>query len=316
MVRSNDTRGSEATGLGKEVVARTIGLSGYVPFDAGRMRFASDHRKSVHALNLAALAPAVLESELFGHRRGSFTGAVADKAGWLKLGGTLFLDEIAEISEDIQVKLLRVIQERCFQVVGDSEDQPFTGKLIAATHRNLADLMQGGTFRLDLYMRICADRIRTPSLREMLDAAPGERRTLVRHLAEKATSPAEAEELTDEVEAWIDAKLPADYGWPGNVRELEQCVRARLVHHSCRPIEILAATRPDRADDRFARDFREGLLTAAQVMAYYTTVVRSKSGSVRETARRLELDRRIVTENIDDALLAQLIARNGLDEDS
>ena len=101
--------------------------------------------------------------------------------------------------------------------------------------------MNEGDFRLDFFMRICVDRIHTPSLREMLDAAPGERRGLVHHIAEKAAGPDEADELTAEVEAWIDAKLAPDYAWPGNVRELEQCVRRRLVHHSCRPVELVLA---------------------------------------------------------------------------
>jgi transcriptional regulator with GAF, ATPase, and Fis domain len=146
-----------ATGTGKERVARAIGLSRYVPFDPDKARFTEGHAASFHGVNLSAFAPAVIESELFGHGRGAFTGAVADRRGWLELGGTLFLDEIGEIGEDLQVKLLRVLQERCYQRVGETEDQRFTGKIIAATHQDLAGRIHEGTFRLDLYMRICAE---------------------------------------------------------------------------------------------------------------------------------------------------------------
>ncbi len=164
-------------------------------------------------------------------------------------------------------------------------------------------------------MRMCGDRLTTPSLRAMLDAAPGERRVLVRHLVEKMTGPAEVDDLTDEVEAWIDAEMPPDYPWPGNVRELEQCVRSRLVHHSCRPLDLALLIRPDDDEDAFNRDFHDGKLTAARVMGRYATTVLAITGSERKTAQVLEMDRRAIAKCVDHALLARLVAQRDGDSD-
>src|SRR4051794_24076792 len=115
---------------GKDLVARAIGLSRYIPFDPRARAFEEDFADSFHALNLSALSPTLIESELFGHRRGSFTGALDDRAGWLEICrsfGTVFLDEIGEIDPRVQVKLLRVLQTRQFQRLGDTRPQPFLG---------------------------------------------------------------------------------------------------------------------------------------------------------------------------------------------
>jgi transcriptional regulator of acetoin/glycerol metabolism len=296
------------TGTGKELVARAIGLSRYVPFDAATRRFEGDPTAAFHALSLSAVSPALVESELFGHRRGSFTGAVEDRKGWLELcppSGTLFLDEIGELDGAIQVKLLRVLQTRSFQRLGESTERTFAGKLIAATHRDLAALMRAGRFREDLYYRICADHVTTPSLREQLDDAPGERRVLVRFIAEKVAGPTEADALADEVEAWIDRHLPAGYAWSGNVRELEQCVRSVLVRRAYRPP---ARDGGDDAD-ALARDFLEGRLSADAMARRYLTIVHAQTGSYSETARRLGVDRRTVAARVDRELLARLRSR-------
>src|SRR4030095_10303350 len=116
-----------------------------------------------YALNPSALSPTLIESELFGHRRGAFTGAVQDRAGWLEVcpaTGTVFLDEIGELDPAIQVKLLRVLQSRTFQRLGDTRDRPFLRKLIAATNRDLGREMAAGEFRKDFYYRLCSDFVR------------------------------------------------------------------------------------------------------------------------------------------------------------
>src|SRR5439155_14349722 len=121
--------------------------------------------------------PTLIETELFGHRKGAFTGAVADRPGWLEVCppfGTVFLDEIAETQAAIQVKLLRVVQTRTFQRVGETQDRPFRGKIVAATNRDLAAEMQAGRFRPDLYYRLCSNVIETPSLAAQLREAPDE----------------------------------------------------------------------------------------------------------------------------------------------
>src|SRR5690606_30646670 len=118
---------------------------------------------------------------------------------------------------------MRVLQGRTFQRLGDTKTRRFSGKVIAATNRDLAGEMREGRFRPDFYYRLCSDIITTPPLAEQLRETPQDRRALVLFIAYRLVG-AEAEELTDQVERWIDAHLP-DYTWPGNFRELEQCVR-------------------------------------------------------------------------------------------
>ena len=128
------------SGTGKELVARAIGLSRYIPFDPDRGVFVADLGASFHALNLSALSPTLIESELFGHRKGAFTGALEDRVGWLESCpplGTVLLDEIGELDASIQVKLLRVLQTREFQRIGETTPRQFQGKLIASTNRDL-----------------------------------------------------------------------------------------------------------------------------------------------------------------------------------
>src|SRR6185437_12968194 len=175
-------------------------------------------------------------------------------------------------------------------------------RILAATHEDLGELIRCGAFRQDFYYRLCSIQIRTPSLREQLDAAPEERRAFVLHLAEKVAGPVEAEVLATEVEAWIDEHMPPDYAWPGNVRELEQCVRNVLVHRSYRPIELAR-----EEDEDIARLINEGQLPAEDVLARYVNVVKAKSGSVREAARRLGIDRRAVSARLDPELLERLV---------
>ena len=138
------------SGTGKELVARAIGMSRYIPFDPGSQRFRQDYTGAFHAVSLSALSLTLIESELFGHRRGAFTGALEDREGWLEVCselGTVFLDEIGELAPLIQVKLLRVLQARTFQRVGETRDRRFRGKLIAATNRDLPDEIASSRFR-------------------------------------------------------------------------------------------------------------------------------------------------------------------------
>jgi hypothetical protein len=145
------------SGTGKELVARSIALSRYVPFDESRLSFEEDLAGLFFPINIAALPGTLVESELFGHKRGSFTGAMQDKRGWLEACpplGAVFLDEIGDLDPEIQVKLLRVIETRTFQALGESNAQAhrFQGKLMAATNRNLAVAIRKGRFREDLYL--------------------------------------------------------------------------------------------------------------------------------------------------------------------
>jgi hypothetical protein len=176
------------TGTGKELVARAIAHSRYIPFDPGTRTFAEDFTTLFLPLNLEALAGSLVESELFGHRRGSFTGATEDRAGWLEScprSGTVFLDEIGELGPTVQVKLLRVLQDRVFQRVGETRSRTFAGKILAATNRDPGDLLRRGSMRSDFYYRICSDLVAVPSLRERLDDDPAELGELVRHITRR-----------------------------------------------------------------------------------------------------------------------------------
>ena len=173
------------SGTGKELVARAIGLSRYQRFDPKSKSFSDEKRPLLLAVKLSALSSTLIESELFGHCKGAFTGAFGDRQGWLEVcgeRGTVFLDEIGELEHSIQVKLLRVLQTQQFSRVGESKSRRFEGKFIAATNRELELEMQSGRFREDLYYRLCADRIQTPTLREQLADRPEDLIELTRHI--------------------------------------------------------------------------------------------------------------------------------------
>ncbi len=200
------------TGTGKEMVARAIHINS-----------ARESRPFVR-VNCAALAPGVLESELFGHEKGAFTGAVARRPGRFELadGGTLFLDEVGDLPLDVQVKLLRVLQEREFERVGGVETVKVDVRLISATHRDLERLISEGKFREDLYYRLNVFPITMPPLRER----SGDIALLVEHFIGKyAQSSGKAVRGAD---ASAIALLAA-YAWPGNVRELENVIERALI---------------------------------------------------------------------------------------
>jgi transcriptional regulator with AAA-type ATPase domain len=285
------------SGTGKELVARAIALSRYAPFDATKLAFEHDPTEAFHPINIAALTATLIESELFGHRRGSFTGALQDRKGWFEACppfGSVFLDELGDLEPALQVKLLRVIETRTFHPVGDTASRQFHGKLIAATNRDLATDMRQGRFREDLYYRLCSDVILTPPLRDQLRESPEVMRELVRYMAIRVAGP-DAESLASEVEAWIQERLEPDYGWPGNYRELEQCVRNMLVRKQYHP----PASRAPSEQERLSEDLLHGQITADELLRRYCTLVYQQTRSYEETARRLRLDRRTVKSKVD-----------------
>ena len=294
------------SGTGKELVARAVGMSRYISFDTKLEKFGDDFAGSFYAINLSALSPTLIESDLFGHRRGAYTGALDDRTGWLdecRPQGTVFLDEIGELDAAIQVKLLRVLQTRTFHRLGDNEERTFHGKLIAATNRDLAREMRAGRFREDFYYRLCSDMITTPSLREQLADEYDNLRNQILFIARRATVD-EAEALADEVFEWIDENLGRDYAWDGNIRELEQCVSNVMIRRDYQPVSTARSTQ--NPQERLSRAIAKGTLTADELLRHYCTMVYAKLNNYEATARRLGLDRRTVKSKIDPALLAEL----------
>jgi DNA-binding NtrC family response regulator len=281
------------SGTGKELVARAIALSRYLPYEPRRGGFGRDFAQGFFALNLAALSPTLIESELFGHRRGAFTGALVDRAGWMEEcppTGAVFLDEIGETDTGIQVKLLRVLQARSFQPLGSTETRRFEGKIIAATNRDLPEEIRAGRFREDFYYRLCSDQLTTPSLRSQLDDRPDDLATMVAHIAVRVVGEDDVGAFTGRAVRWIRAQLGDGYAWPGNFRELEQCVRSLILRGEYQPAGPLM-----RADaDDWNVLIRDGTLTAEELLRRYTQAVFARAGSIKETARRLDVDRRTV----------------------
>ena len=287
------------TGSGKELVARAIGQSGYVPFDEKKAAFVSPLNELFISLNLSALSPTLIESELFGHAKGAFTGASTDRKGWLEACppfGAVFLDEIGELDHDIQVKLLRVAQERTFQRLGDRQPRTFHGRIICATNRNLAEEIAAGRFRMDFFYRLCADQIQTPSLADRCVANDRELQHLIRHLLKRILG-SNSEHVADDCLAWIQGTLGDHYTWPGNVRELDQCIRSWLIRQEYRPCNPTAQNIQGALEDALLNTN----LTADELLTLFCQVKYEASGSYLQTAQQLGLDRRTVKARVDSA---------------
>jgi Nif-specific regulatory protein len=203
---------SGESGTGKELAARAIHKN------------SKRAEKAFMGVNCAALAESLLESELFGHEKGSFTGALVQKKGRLEIadGGTVFLDEIGELSPALQVKLLRVLQEREFERVGGTRSIKVDIRLITATNKNLEEAVSQGTFRQDLYYRLNVVSLEMPPLRDRPDDIP----LLANYFAAKYSEKCNRRVVGISSEA--QARL-RNYDWPGNVRELENAIERAVV---------------------------------------------------------------------------------------
>lgn len=294
------------TGTGKELVARAIADSRYIPFEERHERFAGPLQPAFVAVNLSALSPSLIESELFGHRKGAFTGAATDREGFLESCGPLgsvFLDEIGEVEPSVQVKLLRVLQSRTMQRLGETTTRPFEGKLIAATNRDLAEEIRKGRFREDFYYRLCADTITTPALHEQLAGSPDEMEHLVHFICARVAGEEEAEALTSEVMRAIAVSPGPAYRWPGNFRELEQCVRSVMLRGTYEPAVVGAHS---DARHRIAHNIVSGHFTADDLLRNYCTLLYATSRNYSTVAEKLQIDRRTVRAKVDQELLREL----------
>lgn len=200
------------TGTGKELVARAI----------HQLSSRRDHL--LVAVNCAALAPGIIASELFGHEPGAFTGATRRRLGRFELAhqGTVFLDEVGELTPEMQVMLLRVLQERRIERVGGSEPIAVDVRVIAATHRDLTAIMSQGDFRTDLYYRLNVFPIHLPPLRQRREDIPGLVSHFLHHFGRRMNKP------IDRISP-AALKLLTDYHWPGNVRELENLIERAMI---------------------------------------------------------------------------------------
>ncbi len=247
------------SGTGKELVARAL------------------HDESVRSngnfvpINCAAIPKDLLESELFGHRKGAFTGAVADRIGRFELahGGTIFLDEIGDLSLDMQVKLLRVLQERTIDPVGGLRPVQVNVRVVAATHRDLEIEMQAGRFREDLYYRLNVLPLHTAPLRDRTEDVP----ELLRYFATRFATPGRP--AVTFTEDFLQALQ--DYHWPGNVRELSnlvdrfstlfesQVLALRTITPNLLP-RGLAALQAERCPEELAADLQVAVVQAHHAM--------------------------------------------------
>ena len=269
------------SGTGKELVARAIHFSG----DRSKAPFIT--------VSCAALAETLLESELFGHEKGSFTGAAAQAKGKFELadGGTIFLDEIGDISPKLQADLLRVLQERRFYRLGGAEEVRVDSRVIAATNKDLATEVREGRFRDDLYYRLNVIEVRIPPLRERREDIP----LLSEHFVERL-----AHELGKKVDGISESalKLLLDHDWPGNVRELENAIERAIVTARGRML----------VEEDFA------FLTQSRIMAPWSipanmtlqdlerqaieATLERTAGNVKEAASALGIDRSTIYEKI------------------
>ncbi|HEX5726784.1 MAG TPA: sigma-54 dependent transcriptional regulator [Longimicrobiaceae bacterium] len=239
-----------ATGTGKELIARAIHEE------------SPRHRKPFVAVNCSALAEGLLESELFGHARGAFTGAVADRKGLFEEGngGTVFLDEVGDVSPGMQARLLRVLQEREVVRVGTSRPVTVDVRVIAATHQDLEAMVEEGRFRKDLYFRLKVFQVRVPELRERPEDVPALAAAALARWNERVEPHRRSPGISDEA-----LEVMRAYDWPGNVRELMTaveyasivCEGGRILPHHL-PEEVREGPQPAAAEPRRAEAARHG----------------------------------------------------------
>jgi DNA-binding NtrC family response regulator len=285
------------TGTGKGAAAAAIGRSGFIPFDPQKGHFSESFMRSFLAINLSQFPESLIESELFGHTKGAFTGAVDSHSGVFARcspHGAIFLDEIGDVSIPIQIKLLQILQERTFSPVGSHARHRFQGRVIAATNKPLQDLRRRGVFRDDFFYRLSSDIIELPTLRQRLREEPAELNELLSLLVARTVGEP-SEELARMVREAVVGNLGRDYAWPGNVRELEQSVRRVFLTRACQ------GDYPEVSKDlqaRIVRGIAGGTLKAQELVRGYCKLLYGRYGTYEEVARRTGLDRRTVKKHV------------------
>jgi len=283
---------SGETGTGKELAAKAIHHN------------SARRSQRFVAINCSAIPETLLEAELFGHVRGAFTGAVATRQGRLEQAhkGTLFLDEVGTMSPALQAKLLRVLQEREFERVGDSHSIKIDVRVIAATHSDLAKMVADGTFREDLYYRLNVIPVTLPPLRERRDDIP----ILVQHFLQKLSAELGRGPATMSQDAM---RRMMAYHWPGNVRQLENVVERALAFSQGRPQVDLQDLAPELRSEPAATgtatgvwfpddglDF-EGYISGIELSLIKQSLERTH-GNKRQAAKLLKLNRTTLIEKL------------------
>lgn len=272
------------TGTGKELVTRAI-------------HQASGRNGSFVAVNCGSISPDLLESELFGHTRGAFTGAQAARDGLFvhAKDGTLFLDEIGEMPLAMQAKLLRVLEQRSVRPVGSDREIPVNCRVVAATNRSLTELVQTGEFREDLYYRLNVLTIHVPSLRERLDDIP----LLAEHFSEQISASLGVPPLPFNHE---DILTMQRYDWPGNVREFRNVIERSLLlgqlpGDCCGSDRVRAEKRTDSSNES-AGNYPLHWTMADIEKAHMLRVLESVGGNKSEAARRLGVSRKTLERKV------------------
>ena len=267
------------TGTGKELVAECV------------------HRESPRAnepfvvFDCSAVAPTLAESELFGHERGAFTGAVASRPGVFEQadGGTIFLDELGELPKDLQPKLLRVLEKRQVRRLGSQQTIPVDVRLIAATNRNLAAEVSAGNFREDLYFRVAAAHVHVPPLRDRME----DLKLLTAHFLSRAKPPRSVAEVPPQV--W---ELFMAHRWPGNVRELGNAVQRLLVtpERALTPLGASPSRPPPPEDAAVTVPLRIARREASEAFerTYLEALLERTGGNVTRAAAIAEVSRQMV----------------------
>lgn len=286
------------TGTGKGMAAAAIGRSGFIPWDSHKGCFKESFTQAFTALNLSQFPEELLESELFGHQKGAFTGAIGNHDGLFahcSPFGAIFLDEIGEVSLPIQIKLLNILQERSFSPVGSHRQQRFQGRVIAATNQDLESLRKKKLFRDDFYYRLCSDSIQVPPLRQRLQEDPTELQALLTRTVERILG-STSQDMVAFTSETIGQSLPVNYHWPGNVRELEQCTRRILLKRGYEG--DMGMQKSDNAKELFLA-MQQGSLTARELLTAYCRQLHQKLGSYDAVARRVALDWRTVKKYVE-----------------
>ena len=294
------------TGTGKEQFARAIHQA------------STDHRTgNFVAINCAAVPETLLESELFGHEKGSFTGAHSQRVGRFEQasGGTIFLDEIGDVPLGMQVKLLRVLQERKFERVGGSGPIDVDVRVIAATHQSLEKMVKTGKFREDLFYRLNVVRVEIPPLRNRREDIP----VLAAHFAQKyARSPSQPPNFSPEA-----MTILINYEWPGNTRQLENaieraCVTSRdsIIEPKHLPSELSSPTGASKGlgnidISRPLPDLLQDLISSIE-KRYLEKALRKTGGHVGRCAKIAGLSRRSVTDKISQYKIDKNLFKNGI----